>query len=376
MTDKDHSAPASASVASLSEQDRKLLAAFHSLKDCPSIESTQDLVNFMTKFHDSEQPQRGECPNRIETRPREERPMMDTWQEPDVRTTIMSTYQHPRISTFCGESGKSDVSWDCFKFEIEALLVEGIYSKEQILQGIRRAVRGEVAEIVRRLGPGASVREVMCKLESTYGNIDTQETIMKKFYSCTQQAGESVTAFAARLEDHFNRGTELGCLSRSDTHILKGVLYQGLRRELKQLSAYKCDTISDYDRFKIELRKIEAEQKEGNNKPCRPATNHSQAGQETSAKSEMGQVKDLLQQLSDRISQLEMQKADPKPDTTTAWRQPAARGAHGSNTRGFRGNRGRGSYQLGRPLASTTFGPTCWGCNRKGHTRANCPNLN
>jgi len=145
---------------------------------------------------------------------------------------------------------------------------------------------------------------------------------------------------------------------------------------LKQLSAYKCDTIRDYDRFKIELRKLEAEQKEGSHKPCRPATNQGAKENPEPSTSEMGQVKDLLQQLNDRIGKLEEEKAGAQSSGTgfTNLRPYPNRGARGANTRGFRGARGRGMYQAERPLAGTTFAPTCWNCNRKGHTRQNCPN--
>jgi hypothetical protein len=44
-------------------------------------------------------------------------------------------------------------------------------------------------------------------------------------------------------------------------NILKQMLYQGLRLELKHIAQYKFDTFPDYDRFKMELRKLEAELK-------------------------------------------------------------------------------------------------------------------
>lgn len=359
MSDHEDNAQLDTGVTTVSEQDRKLLAAFKSLKEKPdNIESSEDLVKFMTAYSATE----GQTATSQTMRP-----------EPEVRTTMVNL-QHPRISTFWGESGKGEVNWDCFKFEVEALLIDGIYSSEQIAQGIRRAVRGEVAEILRRLGPGASVREIMCKLESTYGNIDTAESIMKKFYGCSQQLSENVIEFASRLENYFDRATQLGCLEKSDTHILKGVYYQGLRKDLKQLSAYKCDTIKDYDRFKIELRRIEAEQKEsGVTKPCRPTTQPGPSMEkEAQPQSEMKEVKDLLQQLNDRIRKLEGKESASEQEKV--WRPPAYRGRRGAN-RGYRGGpQSRGGHQPSRPIGSTTFGPTCWGCNRKGHTVANCPN--
>lgn len=42
---------------------------------------------------------------------------------------------------------------------------------------------------------------------------------------------------------------------------IKRVLYEGLIKDIKQQAGYKHDTIKDYDRFKIKLRKIETDNK-------------------------------------------------------------------------------------------------------------------
>ena len=78
------------------------------------------------------------------------------------------------------------VSWATFKFEVEALIVEKVFSEEQIMQGIRRALKGNASDVVRRLGTGVTVRQIMDKLESTFGNIETKESILSKFFSCKQ----------------------------------------------------------------------------------------------------------------------------------------------------------------------------------------------
>ena len=129
------------------------------------------------------------------------------------------------------------------------------------MHGIRRAAKGEVADSIRRLGTRVTVDQVLNKLESVYGNIETCETVMKKMYNCTQKPNESVTGFASRLEEYFDRAVLLGGINK-DTEILKGVLYQGLRKDIKHVATYKYETITEYDKFKIELQKIEAEMKE------------------------------------------------------------------------------------------------------------------
>ena len=371
----------------LSEQDRKLLNAFHELSVPREIETTEDLVGFMRNF--------GSVSNR-DMRPDHSENVRHRDFEVDAgrkhegtrgsQPTLITPYQYLRISSFGGDSGKGEVTWECFKFEVESLEADGVYMPEQILHGIRKAARGEVAEIIRRLGTGVTVQQVMDKLNCTYGNIETRETIMKKFYSCTQQSRESVTNFASRLEEYFDKAVLLGGMHRSDTHILKGVLYQGLCRDLKQLASYKCDTIADYDRFKIELRKMEAEMREEKgddiSKPCRPAVPDTVV-KEKMEKSELSEVKELLKSLNDRIQYLEeTQKsgAETNQSHTPYFSRGAMRGQRGGNmgrgNNGFmtRGMNNRDVHTVGRPIAGTTFSPTCWRCNKKGHVQTNCPN--
>ena len=108
---------------------------------------------------------------------------------------------------------------------------------------------------------------------------------MKKLCNCTQKPNESVTGFASRLEEYFDMAVLLGGINK-DTEILKGVLYQGLRKDIKQVATYKYETITEYDKFKIELRKIEAEMKEEHDTEKRPCEHAVCA--EKPVKSEMG----------------------------------------------------------------------------------------
>ena len=40
---------------------------------------------------------------------------------------IIMPYIHPKLPSFGGESGKREVTWDCFKFEIEALITGRVF---------------------------------------------------------------------------------------------------------------------------------------------------------------------------------------------------------------------------------------------------------
>ena len=276
----------------LSDEDKKLLAAFKGLHFKPtSIESTDDLVSFMKKYGTVTK-------SKPEPTVKTEPAGAGGGGDPVVADPgLRASYHFPKLSNFSGEGTKADVSWETFKFEIEALLRERLFSEEQILQGVRRAAKGDVGDILRRLGPDARINDIIEKLDSTYGNIETKESILRKFYSCTQQKGQTVTTFASQIEEVFTQAVNLGALRRSDTDSLKQVLHQGLNRDLKHMSAYKCDTVTDYDKFKIELRKLESEMKEESTpKTCKAAVVNE--GQN----SEMMQ---LLRKINDRIDVLE-----------------------------------------------------------------------
>ena len=55
------------------------------------------------------------------------------------------------------------------------------------------------------------------------------------------------------MEELFSQAVEVKALNASQEIILKHVLYQGLRQPLKQCGNLKYETITDYDKFKIEM---------------------------------------------------------------------------------------------------------------------------
>jgi len=340
----------------ITDEERKLLEAFKKLDAQPEIENPEDLVRFMSKYRCREKAEGGARPTGVV-------------RQDEERTFNSSGY--PRISTFGGDSSKGEASWVSFKFEVESLVEERIFKEEQILFGIRKAAKGDVADILRRLGTRVSIREVMRKLECTYGNVETRETILRKFYNCTQETKETITSYAARLEDLYEQATAVNGLAKDDT-MLKGVLFQGLRKELRHQATYKYETERDYDKFKIYLRKMESEEREDKaEKPCKPAV--------PTERNEMGQVLSELRKLNDRIDKLEKERATGQPENQ--YTPFISRGARRGHTgfgggfqpqhRGFRETRSRGPS---RPLATNTFMPTCYNCSQRGHMARECPN--
>lgn len=341
----------------ITEEDKNLLDVFKHLKIKPpvKVESPEDLEHYMEYYVQQTDKDKGDV-------------------------TKIKTLS-PKISVFYGESGKGEVTFPTWEYEVKCLI--GHHKEEQILSCIRRSCKGEAANILRRMGVSASLADILKKFRATYSNVDTCATTLKKLYACTQAPNETVANFAARVEEIFAQAIELKALSPGQEDILKNVLYEGLQPNLQQMASYKFDVVSDYDRFKVELRKMEASLQQRQN----PSTTSAkcQVATQDSQKTDMMEVKNLLKKLNDRIDKLENNQG--KFEQPQPYRFP--RPYRGRGRGDFSGARGRGHFQPRRPTGTNTFRPrnqhaseqfqdlrTCFKCNRQGHIARFCPQEN
>ena len=335
----------------VTEHELKLIGAMRKLKVKPEkVETTEELEKFMKDYEKDGSDRR----------------------------------QFPRLSIFFGEAGKGEVTYQTWKYEIQCLQTEKKYPEDQILMAIRHSAKGGAANILRRLGVKASINDIVKKFNSTFGDIDSPELIMKKFYAAEQGPTESLITYAARIEELFAQAVEVKALDPGQETILKLVFYQGLRQPLKQFGNLKFETIKDYDRFKIEMRKIESEL-ENSTKKEKDKESSAKCNLVTQKSSDMDEVKDLLKQMNEKIKTLEekqnQQQFIPQRGKGN-YRGP--RHYRGNYNRG-QSNRGRGQYRPSRPTATGLFRPNtpsqgqtfnCYTCGEEGHIARNCPTLN
>ncbi|KAH3747665.1 hypothetical protein DPMN_182094 [Dreissena polymorpha] len=177
-------------------------------------------------------------------------------RDPKLAVLVKLTLNCPY---FMVKATKGDVIWQGFIFELDSLMAEGIFSEDQILYGLRRAFRGKASDHLRRAGVGLTLDVAVRKLEQDICCIEPVEYLLQRFYSIEQKAREKISTYCARLEDLYELIVKLGGCSKGNTDIFKRVLYKGLKKELKRIAGYKFDTVHDYDKFKMELRIMEAE---------------------------------------------------------------------------------------------------------------------
>ena len=94
--------------------------------------------------------------------------------------TFATLNQPPRLSLFVGDqkpkSGEAD--FESWKFEVECLQRERGFSKEVLTPLIKRSIRGEAGEMVRHLGVDATVEEILVKLQTLYGTVESGSTLL------------------------------------------------------------------------------------------------------------------------------------------------------------------------------------------------------
>ncbi|KAK3103445.1 hypothetical protein FSP39_019291 [Pinctada imbricata] len=88
-----------------------------------------------------------------------------------------ATYSIPKLPTFSGNesSQKGEVTYDVWSFEVRCLKRTGQYPEHIILQALRNSLKGTARSMSVSLGEGASVNDVLTKLDGFYGTVSTCE---------------------------------------------------------------------------------------------------------------------------------------------------------------------------------------------------------
>lgn len=337
------------------EELQKLAAAFKEMGVKPKCDTPQDLKNWMKTFCESADD-------------REERPARQENPVGDLPPRGM-TYAHPqlRISSFSGEASKGDVAYDVWHFEIDCLLADGTHSKGQIMQAARKSLKGEASGIAMRLGPTATIEELLSKLEGAYGTVEMSETLMSQFYSTEQAEDETVTAWSCRLEGILDKARAHGKVNPEDSEeIMRSKFWTGLHEQLKNSSRHKFDTVKSYDQLKIQIRAVEHELHATRAKDPMQQKSHKQtkgqvkAALATADSTDMQELKGMIQSLTSKVEAVDKElQALKKPNPKPRMDKPAA-------------TKDAAPADNPQPTTDGKNPRGCWHCGKTGHIKRNC----
>lgn len=114
-----------------------------------------------------------------------------------------------------------------------------------------------------RLGPDATLDDIITKLRGVFGLVETSETLLTDFYAARQRDDECVVPWGCRLEDLLDRARQQGVVEQKNMKDMLCIkFWGGLTWKLKDASRYKFDTIRDFGKLHVELRTIEQDYKD------------------------------------------------------------------------------------------------------------------
>ena len=192
---------------------------------------------------------------------------------PTSSSVQTSGYMVPKLPYSSGsQDRKDDASFELWALEVRSLMQEGTYSAAAQAQAVRGSLRGAASHVLLHLGQGASVNDILLRLEGTYGTVASDAALLQSFYAEQQKKNESVAAWAGRLDDIVSQLRQRGKVNHhSSDEMLRNKLWVGLRSEqLKGATRHKFDSSATYLELLGYARSVEQEmvqEEECNPKP-------------------------------------------------------------------------------------------------------------
>ncbi|MEW8545302.1 MAG: hypothetical protein AB2693_17405, partial [Candidatus Thiodiazotropha sp.] len=150
----------------------------------------------------------------------------------DRKITCENPFLIQKISQFSGEDPKpkNEASYEEWRYEVNCLRKE--HKETDIAQAIRKSLRGQAKKVLLPLGASASIADIMTKMEGVFGNVATGESVLREFYTATQNQDETVASWGLRLEELLQKAIDKGHLKPDEKNdMLREKFWRALRSD-------------------------------------------------------------------------------------------------------------------------------------------------
>ena len=279
----------------------------------------------------------------------------------------------PKISWFSGEEdrGKSEVSYAQWAYEVR--MVRDNYTTECMREAVIKSLKGVAADLVRFLGPQATLDQILAKLETVYSIVSSFDTLMNSFFNEKQKERESVQQFATRIESILNQiglqfPDQLNPQQIRDR--LRDRLFHGMKENLRNTIRFRyCDPTVSYEELLVYTRKTEAEAQRSPS--MRVTSKAAEVYVETDDEVEEMEDQFVMMAITGDNKGGTKRKIVPvsKLNQRNTFQQNAATNEDPEGPK-----RSRSSLTISSRKDDKKRGPQCWACEGYGHLSRNCPN--
>lgn len=165
----------------------------------------------------------------------------------------------PRIVYFSGDAGKGEASYQQWRNEVKCLVNER-QSPANIMQGIRRSLKGTAAEVLINLGEAVTIDHILEKFDVIFGSALTLEATLEDFYTSRQHEDEKAVVWGCRLESLLTEVQRKGVLTTNTEEMLKTKFWGGLTdQRVKDALRHRFDCGEDFRKLLKAARSVEHE---------------------------------------------------------------------------------------------------------------------
>ncbi len=234
----------------------------------------------------------------------------------------LSYQQPPRISIFSGETPipKGEVSFENWTFEVRCLLRDDTYTPTTLIQSIRKSLKGDASRLMFSLGEGATVSDILARLEGLYGTVDKPENLLQRFHQEQQSMTESLSSWGIKLEDLLQQAISRGSHFDAETKdaMLRNKFWTGLRSShLKDATRHVFYSSIDFMKLMQSVRIIEQELVSAQSPSTKPTRSqhhpHSVTDSSLSTCQESTALSDVMKRL-DKLELTQTQRAESKTE--------------------------------------------------------------
>ena len=230
---------------------------------------------------------------------------------------------YPKITFFSGDGG-NDAPYMQWRNEVRCLMTEG-HGPANILQGIRRSLKGTAAEVLLNMGAGVTPSQILEKFDIIFGNALTSEVLLEDFYRARQNEGEKAVVWGCRLERLLNNVRDRGLVPSNAQDMLRNRFWGGMSNDhMKNALRHRFDNGESFQNLLIAARMVEHEvardEKFGSTEIKHQTTSISESRKSkvpaqvkvqksASQDSKLDEILQKMEQMSSRINTLEKNRS-------------------------------------------------------------------